>query len=205
MNSPVKFWPIRVQKLHVEHRGTNVYSHTFYLVWEPKRKLIAHQCCNQLTAIKTRYPLTSITWLYRGLKFRPIEVEYFLKLTADKLPVSNDHWFKFIFSNDSYQICCVGPALLGFWFQTDLGRENSASFFKNRRGRPFLTMVTRWSRSKSNFYALIGQNLTDELMRKIYAASWKLFTLTAEDDSWIYLYYLSVLTFGFRLVRFLRL
>ena len=51
-----------------------------------------------------------------------------------------------------------------------------------RRGRPFLTMVTRWSRSTSNFYALIGQNLTGELMRKIHAASWKLFTLTAEAD-----------------------
>ena len=35
----------------------------------------------------------------------------------------------------------------------------------------FLTMVTRWSRSTSTFYALIGQNLTGELMRKIYAAS----------------------------------
>ena len=34
-----------------------------------------------------------------------------------------------------------------------------------------LTMVTRWSRSTSNFYALIGQNLTVEFMRKIYAAS----------------------------------
>ena len=32
-------------------------------------------------------------------------------------------------------------------------------------------MVTRWSRSTSNFYALIGQNLTGEFMRKIYAAS----------------------------------
>ena len=40
-------------------------------------------------------------------------------------------------------------------------------------------MVTRWSRSTSSFYALIGQNLTGEIMRKIYAASWKLFTLTA--------------------------
>ena len=28
----------------------------------------------------------------------------------------------------------------------------------------FLTMVTRWSRSTSNFYALIGQNLTGEFM-----------------------------------------
>ena len=41
----------------------------------------------------------------------------------------------------------------------------------------FLTKVTRWSRSTSNFYALIGQNLTGEFMRKIYAASWNLFTL----------------------------
>ena len=32
-------------------------------------------------------------------------------------------------------------------------------------------MDTRWSRSASNFYALIGQNLTGEFMRKIYAAS----------------------------------
>ena len=40
----------------------------------------------------------------------------------------------------------------------------------------FLTMVTRWLRSKSNFYALTGQNLTGEFMQKIYAASGNLFT-----------------------------
>ena len=78
-----------------------------YLVWEPKRELIVHQCCDQSTAIKTGHPLTSITWPYRGLKCRPIEVEYFLKLSADKLPVSNDRRLKFTFSKDSYQICCV--------------------------------------------------------------------------------------------------
>ena len=43
----------------------------------------------------------------------------------------------------------------------------------------FLTIVTRWSCSTSNFQALIGQNLTGEFMRKIYAASGNLFT-----DSW---------------------
>ena len=43
------------------HRHTNIYSHTFQLLWEPRRKLIAHQCCHQLTAVKTGYPLTSIT------------------------------------------------------------------------------------------------------------------------------------------------
>ena len=46
----------------------------------------------------------------------------------------------------------------------------------------FLTKVTRWSRSTSNFYALIGQNLTGEFKRKIYAASWVLFTFTAAAD-----------------------
>ena len=80
-------------------------------------------------------------------------------------------------------LCHNNPALLRFWFQTDLGRKNSASFFfKYRRGRLFLTIVTCWSRSTFNFYALIGQNLTGEFMRKIYAASWILFTLTAEAD-----------------------
>ena len=55
-----------------------------------------------------------------------------------------------------------------------------------RQGRQllltFFTMVTRWSRSTSSFYALIGQNLTGEFMRKIYAASRNLFNLTAEAD-----------------------
>ena len=46
----------------------------------------------------------------------------------------------------------------------------------------FLTIVTRWSPSTSYCYALIGQNLTGEFTRKIYAASWNLFTLTAEAD-----------------------
>ena len=31
-------------------------------------------------------------------------------------------------------LCHYGPALLRFLFQTDLGRENSASFFKSTEG-----------------------------------------------------------------------
>ena len=80
-------------------------------------------------------------------------------------------------------LCYNGPALLRFWFQNDLGRENSASYLKIQAGgRSFLTMVTPWSRSPSNFYALIAQNLRDEFTRKIYAVSWSSFTLTAETD-----------------------
>ena len=68
-------------------------------------------------------------------------------------------------------LCHYGPALLRFCFQTDLERKISASFIKIQAGRPFLIMVTRWSRSTSNFYALIGQNLSGEYMRKRHAAS----------------------------------
>ena len=69
-------------------------------------------------------------------------------------------------------------------FLTDLGHENLASYYRQRRQLllTFLSMVARWSRSTSNFHALIGQNLKGEFMRKIYAASWILFTLTAKAD-----------------------
>ena len=60
--------------------------------------------------------------------------------------------------------------LLKFWFQTDLGRENSASYY--RQGKQLLFMLTRWSCSTFNFYSLICQNLPGRFMRKIYAASW---------------------------------
>ena len=53
-----------------------------------------------------------------------------------------------------WNMLCLCAAQLKFWFQTDLGRENSASYY--RQGRQllltFLTMVTRWSRSTSNFF-----------------------------------------------------
>ena len=81
-----------------------------------------------------------------------------------------------------FRLCAVQ---LKFWLQTDLGRENSASCY--RQGRQllltFLTMVMHRSHSTSNFYALIGQNLTGEVMPKIYAASWISFTFTAEADT----------------------
>ena len=77
---------------------------------------------------------------------------------------------------------CLCAAQLKFWFQTDLGRENSASYLRQRRQLllTLLTIVMCWSRSTSNFYALIGQNWTGEFMPKIYAASRILFTLTVK-------------------------
>ena len=59
---------------------------------------IGHQCCDQLTAVKTRYPLTSITWLYRGLRCRPIKVKYFFwSYPLTRYWFSNDRRLKFNF------------------------------------------------------------------------------------------------------------
>ena len=71
---------------------------------------MTHPFCGQLTAVKTKYPLTSITWLYRGLSCRPIEVTCFLKFTADKFLVFNwlqaqlqlDFFIVLVFVNGSF-------------------------------------------------------------------------------------------------------
>ena len=74
-----------------------------------------------------------------------------------------------------WNMLCLCAAQLKFWFQTDLGGKNSASCYRQGRQLPltfltaFGTMFTRWSRSTSNCYALIGQNLTGQFMWKIYA------------------------------------
>ena len=75
-----------------------------------------------------------------------------------------------IFLKSIWNKSCSWATLLKFWFRTDLGRKNSTGFYMQGRQSPltFLT-VTRWSCSTSNFYVLIGQNLTGEFMRKIYA------------------------------------
>ena len=102
---------------------------------------------DQSTTVKTRYPLTSITWPYRGLKCRPIEVEYFFEvirwqITSFKWSQAQVFFFQWFVWN-MLCLCHYGPALLRFWFQTDLGRENSARFFKNTGGED---LFLPWSR-----------------------------------------------------------
>ena len=104
--------------------------------------IIANPRYDQLTAVKTGYPLTTIIWPYRGLRYWPIEVKYFLKLSANKLLVFN--WSqaqvyvflkKFMWS--TLRLCHYGSALLRFWFQTDLGHKNSARHLKTQAGKTF--------------------------------------------------------------------
>ena len=91
-----------------------------------------------------------------------------------------------LFLFNPYEICCVYvPHNSNFDFKLASDATIQPAFFTGRKEQlllTFLTMVTLWSRITSIFFTLIGQNLTGELMRKIYAPSWNLFTLTAEAD-----------------------
>ena len=94
-----------------------------------------------------------IRWPYRGLRCRPIKVEYFLKLSADNLLVfkwSQAHiyfFLKFIWApvHIKYVVfMSVSPRtitiLISNWPQT---QKFGHFFLKYRRGRPFLTIVSR--------------------------------------------------------------
>ena len=78
-----------------------------------------HPCCDQLTAVKKGYPLTSITWPYRGFRCRPIEVEYFLKLCADKLLVFKWSRTHVYFLKNSYKKCCVHVGMAPHYYDFD--------------------------------------------------------------------------------------
>ena len=133
--------------------------------------------------------LTSIAWPYRGLRYGSTELECFFQVirwqvaTFQMIAGSSSIFLKYVCNNS-----CSWAKLLKFWFQTDLGRENSTGFYMQGRQSllALLTIVTLWSRSTFNFQALIGQNLTVEFMRKIYAASGNLLT-----NSWSWLGFVS--------------
>ena len=108
---------------------------------------IGHQCCDQLTAVKTGYPLTRITWPYRELRCRPIEVKYFFfKLSASKLLI-----FKWLQAQVQFilkliwNMLCLCAEQLNFWFQTELRRENLASYYRQRK-QLHLTLHTMFMR-----------------------------------------------------------
>ena len=135
-----------------------------------------------IDSCQNRVPLTSITWPYRGLRCQPIEIEYFFEVirwqvTSFQMIAGSSLIFSIHMKYVVFYMCRTIKILISNW-----PRKLRFSHFL-QAGKTyqllltFLTKVTRWSRSTSNFYALIGQNLTGEFMRKIYAASWNLFTL----------------------------
>ena len=79
---------------------------------------------------------------------------------------------------------CLCAAQWKFCFQTDLGRQNLASYYMQES-----TLAFDFSHHGHALVTLYVQSLCydwskfdSEFMRKIYAVSWNLFTLTAEAD-----------------------
>ena len=103
--------------------------------------MIANQFCDQLTAVKTGYPLISITWPYRRLRCRPVEVEYSFEVIRWQITsVQMIAGSSLFFIKSIWNMSCwshYGPALLRFWFQTYLRHENSASYLKIQAGKTF--------------------------------------------------------------------
>ena len=171
------------------HRETNVQCHFFLANLGAQENSycthIAHQCCDQLTAVKTGYPLTSITWPYRGLRCRPIEVEYFFEvirwqITSFKWSQAQVYFFQWFIWN-MLCLCHYGPALLRFWFQTDLARENSASFLLiqarktfSYHGQALVTLYVQFVCSDwSKFNTWVHVENLCSILKVVYFDNWR--------------------------------
>ena len=181
--------------VRLHHRKTNVYFHTFWLLWEPRRKWITgtHQCCDQLTAVKTRYLLTSITWPYRGIRRRPIEFKYFFEVirwqvtSFQMITGLNLVFLKLIWN--MLRLCHYGPALLRFWFQTNLGHGNSASYLKGQAGKTFSyqghTLVTLYVQFLCSDWSKFDRWVHAEtlcIIKLVYFDSWSWQSLVSTCD-----------------------
>ena len=106
------------------------------VVWEPRRKLIAHQCCCQNRGSADQYHMTvpraQVSTHRRRVFFEVI----CWQTTSFKWSQAQVYFFQWFIWN-MLCLCHYGPALLRFWFQTDLGRENLASFSKIQARKTF--------------------------------------------------------------------
>ena len=113
-----------------------------------------------IDSIKTGHPLTSITWPYRGLKCRPIEVEYLFEVirwqvTSFQMIAGSSLIFLIHMKYVVFYMCRTIKILISNWLRKlkfsqflEAGKTSQLLF-------TFLTKVTRWSRSTSNLYNLI--------------------------------------------------
>ena len=90
--------------------------------------------------MKSVYPLTSITWPYTRLSYRPSEFEYFLKLSADKLLIFKWSQAQVQFL-ENWKFCLLA-ALLRFDFKLTSDAKNSASFYRPWPFSPLSRAIT---------------------------------------------------------------
>ena len=125
---------------------------------------IAQQYCDQLTAVKTGYSLTSITWPYCGLGCRPVK----LSVISFQM-IAGPSLFFLIHMN-----CVYLQQNLNFEFKLTSDEKIQAAIAVRKDSCFWLlatATATRWSRSTSSFYALIGKKLTGKF-KLVYFDSW---------------------------------
>ena len=139
------------------HRKTNVYSHFLASLGAQEKT----DCTSMLWSIDSCQNRATADQYHLAIsraRVSPIDVEYFLKLSADKLLVfkglqAQVYFFqKFIWN--MLCLCHYGPALLRFWFQTSRRRENSASFYKNTSRKDLLLQWSRIGQALRPIYML---------------------------------------------------
>ena len=123
----------------------------------------------------------------------PSRLSTFLKLSADKLLVFKWSQAQVYFFFNSYEICCVYLRQNdNFEFQLTADEKIQAAI-ASRKDSCFwlLATATRWSRSTSNFYALIGQKLIGEF-KLVYFDSWSWHSFVSSCDVFNCLFPLDV-------------
>ena len=116
---------------------------------------------------------------------------------------SNDRRLKLIFFKFIWKMLCLchyGPALLRFWFQTDLGRENSASFLKIQAGKTFsyhghalVTLYVQFLCSDwSKFDRWVHAENLCSILKVVYFDSWSWQSFESTCDVFNYLFPLDV-------------
>ena len=90
-----------------------------------QNRISADQC--HLTVPRAQVPTHRIRVLFEVIRWQ---------ITSYQWSQAQVYFFqRFIWNK--LCLCHYGPALSRFWFQTDLGRENSATFLKIRAGKTF--------------------------------------------------------------------
>ena len=140
------------------HRHANVYSHFLATLGAQEEAdctsmlLSIDSCQNRVSADQYHLTLSRAqVWTHQGPVF--FEVIRWQFIRFQMIAGSRLLFLKFI----SNMLClCIAPHYYDFDFKLTSDAKIQPVFLKYRRGRPFLTMVTCWSRSTSNVYALIG-------------------------------------------------
>ena len=129
------------------------------------------------------HPLTSIAWPYRWLWTHWVRV--FFEVIRWQVVTFQIIAGSSFFSKCMWTKSCSWAALLKFWFQTAWPRIQKFNRLLHA-GKAIAFDFFHYNHAVVTFYLQFlcsdWSNLTGEFMRKIYAASWNLFTLTAEAD-----------------------